>query len=76
MKKALIGGFLSLLGTIWALVIVSFTANHPAQAWANPPGRFLTTVFETGMLIPAVIAAVLLLGGIAIMGIEYFRKDR
>ena len=76
MKKVLIGGFLSLIGTIWSLAIIIFAGNNLVSGWSTPPGRFITTVFETGMMAPMVIATAFFFGGIIIMGVEYFKKDQ
>lgn len=76
MKRAIIGGFLSIIGTIWELAIIIFAGNNMVSSWPTPPGRFLTTISETGMTLPMVIAAILLLLGLVIMGIEYFIKDK
>lgn len=75
MKKVLIGGFLSLIGTIWSLAVIIFAGNNLASSWQTPPGRFFTTIMETGMLTPITIAFVIFLCGILIMGVEYFKKD-
>jgi len=75
MKRTLIGGVLSLLGTIWGLPVVLFVSDNLVSNWHTPPGVFLTTVWETGMTAPFVLAVVLLLAGLVILGIEYFRKD-
>lgn len=75
MKRAMIGGVLSLLGTIWGMAALLYTGNHLVSAWATPPGRFWSTVLETGMTFPLLLAAVLLVLGLAVMGVEYFRKD-
>ena len=44
MKRALIGGFISLLGTIWGLAIAVAASNNLVSGWTTPPGRFLSTV--------------------------------
>ncbi len=75
-KRALIGGFLSLLGTIWGVVVLLYVADNWVSNWYTPPGRFLTTVWETGMTAPFVLAMALLLAGLVILGIEYFKKDQ
>ncbi len=75
MKKALIGGFLSLLGTIWGLAILLITGNNLVSSWATPPGRHLTTVLEMGLAFPLILAVLLFALGLVIMGVEYFRKD-
>lgn len=74
MKRSIIGGFLSLIGTIWSLAIILFAGNNLVSAWATPPGRFWSTVIETGMLFPMVLAIALLVLGLLVLGIEYFRK--
>ena len=76
MKRALIGGFLALLGTIWGLAFLVFVERNPASEWFTPPGRFLTTVAETGMTLPLILAVLFLVIGLAVMGVEYFKKDK
>lgn len=75
MKKALIGGFISLLGTIWGLAVIIFTGNNLVSGWSTPPGRFLTTVSELGMTVPFVISILFVVLGLAVMAVEYFKKD-
>lgn len=74
MKRTVIGGIFSLLGTVWTLVVIDFAQNHPASSWANFPGRFLTSVFEGGMALPAILGFGLLACGLAILAVEYFKK--
>ncbi len=76
MKKAVIGSVLALLGTVWGLAVVLYLSDNWVSNWHTPPGMFLTTVWETGMTAPFALAVVLLLAGLVILGIEYFRKDR
>ncbi len=75
MKRVLIGGFLMLIGTIWGLAICVFCGMNLTDAWPTPPGRFLTTVFETGMTLPFVLAIVFIVLGFTIFVKEYFTKD-
>ncbi|NMA96184.1 MAG: hypothetical protein GX974_09120 [Clostridiales bacterium] len=75
MKRVLIGGFLSLIGSIWSLAIIIIVGNNLVSSWATPPGRFLTTVMDLDLGIPISIAFLFLLLGLLIMGIEYFRED-
>ncbi len=75
MKRTLIGGFLTLIGTIWGLAVYVVTGNNLVSGWSTPPGRFLTTVAETGMTFPLILAAVLVAVGLGILIAEYFRKD-
>ena len=78
MKKVLIGGFLSLIGSIWCLVgFLAAAANvQTVTEWSTPPGRFGTSMLECHMVWPVVLGGLLLLLGLAIMGIEYFRKEK
>lgn len=75
MKRAMIGGVLSLLGTIWGIAALLYAGSHLVSAWTTPPGRFWSTVLETGMVFPLLFSFVLLVLGLAAMGVEYFRKE-
>lgn len=75
MKKALIGGFFSIIGSIWTMAILNVAGNNLTSAWTTPPGRLLTTVAEMGMTIWLAIAAVILVFGMAILLKEYFSKQ-
>ena len=61
MKQVLAGGFLSLVGSIWALAVVFIAGNGLVSGWSTPPGRFLTTVSEMGLT--ALFAAAVTLVG-------------
>ncbi|MCI8441448.1 MAG: hypothetical protein HFG27_02810 [Provencibacterium sp.] len=74
MKRALIGGFLALIGTIWGLAVLNSASNNLTGSWSTPPGRLLTTVAEQGTAFILVCALLLLALGLVMMGIEYFRK--
>ena len=76
MKRVLIGGFFSLLGTIWGMAVLLFVGNNMASAWFTPPGRLLTTVAETGLTLPFAVSILFVALGLVIMGIEYFKKDK
>lgn len=75
MKKVLIGGFTSLIGSIWSLAIVFMAANNLASGWSTPPGRFLTTVMELDLLFVLILSVVLVIAGMIIMAIELFQKE-
>ena len=74
MKKAVIGGAFSLIGSIWSLAVMYIAGNNLVSGWSTPPGRFLTTVSEMGLMGLFVAAILLTVFGIAIMSIELFRK--
>ncbi len=75
MKKVLIGGFLSLLGTLWAMGLLFFISNNLVLCWDTPPGCFWTTVAEYKMGLPLFAAFLLFALGLVLMGIEYFKKE-
>ncbi len=75
MKRALIGAFTSLIGSIWTLAILYVASSNLASEWHTPPGRLLTTIANFGMMPWFVISVVFVLLGIVLMAIEYFRKD-
>ena len=75
MKRVLIGGFISLIGSLWALAIIFLAGNNLTSGWVTPPGRLLTTISELDMTTLFVVSIVLVLLGIVLMIIEYFRKE-
>ncbi len=75
MKRAVIGGFISIIGSIWTLAVVLLAVNNLAAEWSTPPGRFLTTISELHMTPFFLIAIVFVFLGITLMVIEYFRKE-
>ena len=75
MKRVFIGGFISLIGSLWALAIVFLAGNNLTSGWTVPPGRLLTTISELDMMTLFVVSIVLVLLGIVLMIIEYFRKE-
>lgn len=76
MKQVLAGGFLSLVGSIWALAVVFITGNDLVSGWSTPPGRFLTTVSEMGLTVLFAAAVTLVIAGIIIIAVGLFGKDK
>lgn len=75
MKKAVIGGFLSLVGSIWALVVVTIASQDLVSGWPNPPGRFLTTVLERDLMPVFATGVALTVLGVALLVVAFFQKD-
>lgn len=75
MKKAIIGGSFSIVGALCYLAIMIFVGNNLVSGWGTPPGRFLTTVSETGMSFPFLVSICILVVGLAILTIEYLKKE-
>lgn len=76
MKKVLIGGFLSLLGSIWALGVLFVAGNNLLSGWSNPPGRFLSTVIELDLMPIFTLSIIFVIMGISIMVFEFFKKKQ
>ena len=75
MKRVLIGGFISLIGSIWMLAIILLVSNDLTSSWQTPPGRLLTTISEKHLMVFFVIAVIFVILGIVFMLKEYFKKD-
>lgn len=75
MKNAIIGGFFLLTGSLWLLSTVLFALINPVTAWTTPPGRFLTTLFTTGIAPFCVFGAALMAAGLTILVCELLKKD-
>ncbi|BDF66083.1 hypothetical protein CE91St43_00550 [Oscillospiraceae bacterium] len=76
MKRVLIGGFLSLIGTVWGLAVLLTAENNLVSGWSTPPGRLLSTIMELGVMPLFVLALLLAVSGLVILVMELFRKDR
>ena len=57
------------------MAITFMAANNLVSGWTTPPGRFLTTVLEMGLTFMFALGVLFVVVGIAIMAIEFFRKD-
>ena len=75
MKRVVIGGLLLLTGTAGALSILFFAVNNLVMSYSTFPGRVLCTIEEFGMTLPFWFLVLLVLLGLVILGIEYFKKD-
>ena len=75
MKKSLIGGFLTLSGTMGTAILLGVAGMNPASGWTTPPGRFICTILENGTALPLLGFLVILAAGLLVLGVEYFRKD-
>lgn len=74
MKRALIGGCLSLLGTIWGAGVIIAASQMLVDGWNPSVGRLMTTIIERQLIVPFVISALFVLIGLAIMAVEFFKK--
>jgi len=76
MKKVLIGGFISLIGSIWSLAVVFIAGNNLVSSWSNPPGRFLSTVSEMDLTLIFILSIVFVISGLVIMIAELFHREK
>lgn len=76
MKRAVIGGFLSLIGSIWALAIGFIAGNNLVTSWDTELGRFWSTVIDMNLMVLFVFSVVLIVLGIVLMMVELFRKEK
>ena len=74
MKKAVIGGFLTLSGSVGLGAVLISVSSNMAMGWTTPPGRILTTVLDNGALIPLIVSLAMLALGLVVLAVEYFRK--
>ena len=76
MKKTVIGGLLALLGSIWALGILSVTGNNLVNSWNLDLGRLFSTVSDYQLMFPFVVAVILAVFGLVVLFVELFRKEK
>lgn len=75
MKRVLTGGFLSLLGSIWALTVLLVASNHLVSEWSSFPGRLLTSVSKLNLTFMFGISVFFVFLGVGLMLAECFRKE-
>ncbi|MEQ2815693.1 hypothetical protein [Waltera acetigignens] len=75
MKRAIIGGFISLIGSIWVLAIIISANNYAINGWTTPPGKIITQMIESNLMVWFGISVATIVLGIVLMIIEYFKKD-
>jgi len=74
LKKVIIGGFLAVVSSIWAIAIGTYVQFNLVSEWYG--SRFWSSASQLGVILPLIISLIILALGIVIMCIEYFRKDR
>lgn len=73
MKRALIGCWLTLLGTLWGGGVIYAASQMLVDSW-GPAGRLLTTIIERKLIFPFSASLLFLALGLIIMAVEFFRK--
>ena len=74
MKKVMIGGFLAIVSSIWAIAIGDYVQSNLVSAWRG--SRFWSSASQLGVIVPFIVSLIMLALGIIIMCLEYFRKDK
>ena len=75
MKRAIIGGFISLIGSIWTLAVIISANNYFINGWSTPPGKLLTQITESNLTVWFGVSIAMMVLWIVLMAIENFRKD-
>ncbi len=75
LKRAIIGGFISLIGSIWTLAVIISANNYPIDGWSTPPGKLLMQITESNLTVWFGVSIAMVVLGIVLMAIEYFKKD-
>ena len=75
MKRAIIGGFISLIGSLWTLAVIISANNYLISGWSTPPGKLLTQITESNLTVGFGVSIAMVVLGIVLMAIEYFKKD-
>jgi ABC-type sulfate transport system permease component len=76
MKKTIIGSAFSIVGALLCLGVMIFVGNNLVSSWSTPPGRFYTTIAKTEMTFPFVISLFILITGLVILTVEFFKKEK
>ena len=76
MKRALIGGFFSLIGSIWSLAIVFIAGNNLVTSWYSEVGRLWTTIIEMDLMFLFILSVLFIVLGIVLMTVELFRNEK
>ncbi len=75
MKRSFIGCWLAFLGTIWGGGVIIAASQMLVDSWDPSVGRMMTTISETGLVIPFVISILFIVLGLIIMTVELFKKN-
>ncbi len=74
MKKAFIGGVLSLIGTAW-LILFAFVILTDPVPYVDASGWLSTNLKAKGLILPVSFFLAIFICGISILCIEYFKKS-
>lgn len=73
MKRVIIGCCVFSIGALSCLSILIATGLNLASGWETPPGRYITTLNELGLMIPLILSMLMWGIGVYILGKEYLK---
>lgn len=76
LKRAIIGGFVSLIGSIWAITIVFLAGSNLVTSWDTKLGRLWSTVIEMDLAFLFVISVAFIMLGLILMAVELICKEK
>ena len=65
MKKILAGGFLSLIGTLWAIALGAYVQGNLVSEWYG--SRFWESAGKLGVMAPLILAFILVFAGVGLL---------
>ena len=74
MKRTIIGGILTLCGTIGIGAMVIAAGMELVGEWVTIPGRVICTILSNGTVVPTVFFLAMLIVGLSILFSEYSKK--
>lgn len=76
MKRAVISGFLALIGTLWVAAVGEWANQHLVDSAGSSASFFMETILaHPAALLLFIVGVILLAFGLVSMVIEYVRKD-
>ena len=75
MKKVLIGGFISLIGSIMMMAFSISATSMMETGWSTPPGKFLSAIAAANVSFGFWVSIMLIVLGGVILAIEFFKKE-
>lgn len=74
MKRTIIGGFLSIVSSLWAINLCAYVHENLVSEWFE--SRFWESAAQLGVLAPLIVSLCVLALSVVILCVEYFRKDQ
>ena len=75
MKRAILGGFTSLVGSVLLMAFSISATSMFNSGWSTPPGKFLTAIAEADVSVGFWLSVALIVLGGVVMVCEFLKKD-